>query len=281
MSRPVAFITGASRGIGAESAVALAQAGYDLALSARTLNAGDAQQYFDQTQALPGSLTATAAAVEAAGGNALCLQADLLESASMVAAADTALSHYGRIDLVFNNAVYQGSGNQEAILEVQPEQLTAIYQANVITPLLLVKALLPAMLEAGSGTIINMVSHAAFHNPPAPASAGGWSFAYPSSKAALSRMVGALKAEHRDTDLRCFNLEPGFVITEVMKAAGITDKIAEKFKPCSPAAIAAVVAWLAGNDPPEDWGMDELVRGPLAAKHLALLKTPSYLPSGD
>ena len=63
MSRRVAFVSGASRGIGAESAVALARAGFDVAITARTLDAGEAYDHVGKVAPLPGSLRATAAAV--------------------------------------------------------------------------------------------------------------------------------------------------------------------------------------------------------------------------
>ncbi|MFK8048361.1 MAG: SDR family NAD(P)-dependent oxidoreductase [Halioglobus sp.] len=279
MSRKVAFITGASRGIGAESAVALARAGYDVAITARTLADGESYDHVGIDAPLPGSLQATASGIQALGGEALCLQADILDETSIVAAAKSALDQFGRIDLLFNNAVYQGVGNQEPVLEVTREQLKAIYQGNVFTPLALVKAVLPGMLERQQGTIINMVSYTAFKKPPASASQGGWGFAYPSSKAAFARMAGSLQVEHAGQGLRFFNLEPGLVITEVMKAAGIAEEVMKRFKPCTPAAIAGVVAWLAQNDPPAQWQNEEILRGPAIAKQLELLQTPSLLES--
>ncbi len=277
MDRPVALITGASRGIGAESAAALARAGYDVAITARTLSDGEAHDHVGQVAALPGSLQTTATMVKRFGGEALCLQADILDEAASIAAAQRALDHFGRVDLLFNNAVYQGNGNLESLLDVTREQLNAIYQGNLFTPLALVKTVLPSMLERGGGTILNMVSYTAFNNPPAPADRGGWGFAYPSSKAALARMAGSLRAEHPDSKLRCFNLEPGTVVTEVMKAAGITEEVMARYKPCSPAAIAAVVAWLADNDPREAWLTQDILRGPIMARDLGLLGSPSLL----
>ncbi|CAA0125249.1 3-oxoacyl-[acyl-carrier-protein] reductase FabG [Halioglobus japonicus] len=277
MHNKVAFITGASRGIGAETAVALAAAGYRVAITARTLAEGESHDHVGSSVALPGSLEATAAAVAKVGGEALCLRADILDPESIAGAAQAALDHFGRIDLLFNNAVYQGNGNIEPVLQVTEEQLHAIYQGNVFTPLALVKAFLPGMIERRSGTLLNMVSHSAFTDPPAAADKGGWGFAYPSSKAALSRMVASLRAEHPDANLRLYNLEPGLVMTEVMRLAGIDDAVMARFKPCTPSAIAAVVAWLADNEPPADWEPQNVLRGPAIAKALDLLKTPSLL----
>jgi NAD(P)-dependent dehydrogenase (short-subunit alcohol dehydrogenase family) len=273
----VAFITGASRGIGAESAVALARAGYRVAITARTLSEGESHDHVGSATILPGSLAATAAAVEKVGGEALCLRGDILDTQSMVAAAEASLQHFGRVDVLFNNAVYQGTGNMEPLLEVAEEHLRAIYQGNVFTPLALVKSFVPGMIKRGSGTVLNMVSHSAFTDPPAAADKGGWGFAYPSSKAALSRMASSLRAEHPGSGLRVFNLEPGLVMTEVMRLAGIDEAVLARFKPCTPAAIAAVVAWLAENEPPPDWEPQGILRGPAIAKALDLLKSPSLL----
>lgn len=277
MSKPVAFVTGASRGIGAESAVALAKVGYNVAITARTLSDGEAHDHVGISAPLPGSLEATAAAVREVGGEALCLQADILDEPSIVAAATAATAHFGQVDLLFNNAVYQGEGNQEPLMELTRPQLDAIYQGNVFSPLALIRTLLPGLLQRQSGTIINMVSYTAFNNPPAPADKGGWGFAYPSSKAAFARMAGSLRVEHPDCGLRVFNLEPGTVVTEVMKAAGITEDVMKRFKPCTPAAIAAVVAWVAQNEIPSEWQPEETLRGPAIAKKLGLLGAPSLM----
>ncbi len=277
MKRKTAFITGASRGIGAESAVALAKAGWNVAITARTLVDGESQDYVMGRKVLTGSLEATAAAVKAVGGEALCLRGDILEQAGMVAAATKALEHFGSIDLLFNNAVYQGPGNQEYVLDVTNEQLQAIYQGNVFTPLALIKAIMPSMIEHKTGIILNMVSYTAFNDPPAPADKGGWGFAYPSSKAAFGRMAGSLRVEHADAGIKVFNIEPGTVFTEVMKASGIDEEVMKRFKACTPQSIAAVVAWLAENEPLEEWNPNDILRAPAIAKQLKLLGVESLL----
>ena len=277
MTDKVAFITGASRGIGAETAVALAKTGFKVAITARTLSEGESHDHVGKVAPLPGSLDATAAAVTRLGGEALCLRGDILDEQSMIEAAERALAHFGRVDLLFNNAVYQGAGNQERLMDVTREQLLAIYQGNVFTPLALVKTLLPAMESRGGGTIINMLSYTASVDPPAAADKGGWGYAYPSSKAAFGRMAGALRVEHPDAGLRVFNMEPGTVVTEVMKAAGVDEEVLKRFKPCTPAAIGAVVAWLAENEPREEWNPKDTLRAPAIAKALELLRVPSLL----
>lgn len=251
MSRPVAFITGASRGIGAVTALEFARHGYDLVLTARTLKEGEQHEYGSwesTTTALPGSLESTAAAAREFGSEVLLLRSDILDTASVLAAADQALAHFGKVDVLFNNACYQGPGNMQRVLEVELEQVEKIYRGNVLTPLALVQKLLPGMLERNSGAVINMVSGSALSDPPAPADEGGWGFAYPSSKAALIRMMPSLRVEHKSRDIRFFSVEPGFVLTEVMKANGFDDKIAARFNPTPPQAIADIVYWLASDE---------------------------------
>lgn len=275
--KKVAFVSGASRGIGAESAVALAKNGYDLAITARTLNDGESQQYVAGNMPLPGSLAATADVIRQMGREVICLKADILDQHAVAQAADATLEHYGRVDLLFNNAIYQGPGNLSTVLDSTREHLDAMYQGNVYTPLALVQSFLPGMLERGGGTIFNMLSHTALHNPPATADKGGWGFVYPSSKAALGRMAGALRVEHPNSGLRVFNIEPGTVITEVMRSAGIDELTLAQYKTCTPQSIAAVVAWIAGNEPAPEWQPEELLKAPAIAKALGLLKTPSLL----
>ena len=277
----VAFVSGASRGIGAETAVALARNGYDVAISARTLSEGESQDYVAGNMPLTGSLEATAHAIRGYGREALCLKADILQANAVQAAADQALRHFGRIDFLFNNAIYQGPGNLTPVLSTTRAHLEAMYQGNVFTPLALVQNFLPGMLDRGEGTIINMLSFTALHNPPAPADKGGWGFVYPSSKAALGRMAGALRVEHPNSGLRVFNIEPGTVITEVMRSAGIDEKALANYKTCTPQSIAAVVAWLADNEPDASWTPAEILKGPAIAKELGLLKTDSLLLQQD
>ena len=58
---------------------------------------------------------------------------------------------------------------------------------------------------------------------------------------------------------------------------GIDEQVIARFKPCSPASIAAVVGWLAENDPPQSWHPEDVLHGPAIAKELELLKSPSLL----
>src|SRR5215475_8244872 len=109
MTRPIALVTGASRGIGAATAQALAEKGYDLALAARTLHEGEQHEHGDAAGSarLPGSLDATAARVRALGARALTVRLDLLDATSIDAAVVRTERELGPIDALVNNAIVQ------------------------------------------------------------------------------------------------------------------------------------------------------------------------------
>jgi NAD(P)-dependent dehydrogenase (short-subunit alcohol dehydrogenase family) len=115
MARKKAFVTGASRGIGKAIAVRLAQGGYDAAITARTLEEGEQREHSStvkrsDTSPLPGSLNTTANLMRAAGAEVMVLPADLLDRASLGAAAALTLERWRRIDLVVHNARFIGPG---------------------------------------------------------------------------------------------------------------------------------------------------------------------------
>jgi NAD(P)-dependent dehydrogenase (short-subunit alcohol dehydrogenase family) len=246
VSRPVAFVTGASRGIGKACAVSLAAAGYDVAVSARTVREGDGRADTlagRDGRSLPGSLETTAALIEEAGGRALAVPMDLLDRESLPAAADRVLDEFGHIDLLLNNAIYQGPGTLSRFLDTPDDELQKLLDANVLSQLVLIRRILPTMVERGTGTIMNMSSGTSFLDPWAPAGEGGWGLGYAASKAALNRVVPILKVEHADAGLLFYTLEPGYVLTE--RARQDSDGVFDEFGGATPELIATAVTWLA------------------------------------
>jgi len=243
MERRVAFVTGASRGIGRASAIALAERGFDIAVTARTLREGETAD----GRPLPGSVETTAAAVVAAGQEALALRLDLLDPDSMDAAVEATFERWGQIDLLLNNGIYIGPANMSLFLDLDLDEARTLFEANLMAQIHLTQKILPRMLERGRGLVINLVSGSALSDPPAPAGSGGWGFAYGASKAALLRMAGALAVEHADSGVRFLNLEPGFVMTEAMKLNDPDGELS-KYAVAAPMEVpAAVIAWLASD----------------------------------
>ncbi|MFQ5416124.1 MAG: SDR family NAD(P)-dependent oxidoreductase [Myxococcota bacterium] len=249
MTRNVAFVTGASRGIGRAASIALAGKGFDVVVTARTVKEGQGAD----GRPLPGSIETTGAEIRARGREALEIRLDLLDPASIDTAVDRTLAAWGRIDLLLNNGVYTGPGSLERFLATDLATVETMFRANVFAQIHLTQRVLPGMLARGSGTVINMVSAAGMSDPPAPAGQGGWGFAYGATKAALHRMAGVLAVEHAGTGVRFVNVEPGFIITEAMRLNDPDGKIAKRFPGAPPEVPANVVAWLAGNAAGNEW----------------------------
>jgi len=253
VARRVAFITGASRGIGRAAALALAERGYDIVATARSVSPGEAREYSSSVKrslriALPGSLEETAAAVRERGREALVLRLDLLERASIDAALDAALAQWGQIDLLLNNGIYQGPGLMDLFLDVPLADVEKIFLGNVFAQIHLTQRVLPQMLARGRGILINMTSGSALQDPPAPAGQGGWGYAYAASKAAFHRMVPLLHVEHAARGLCCYNVEPGYVPNEAQRAIlGGANPIDRHFRGAPPEVPAAGIAWLASE----------------------------------
>jgi NAD(P)-dependent dehydrogenase (short-subunit alcohol dehydrogenase family) len=242
---PVALITGASRGIGRAAAVALADQGFDLAITARTIHEGGGRDDGDVavgTRVIEGSLESTAALLEQAGGRVLPVACDLLDRAAVENLVETVLGTWGQIDVLVNNAVYH-RGNNVLLTELTPELIEENLLANAVHPLVLITRVLPEMLRVGRGRIINVVSGVGENDPPKPALQGGWGVLYGMSKAALTRIAGVVAVEAGDRNVLCFGLDPGFIKTAVVgalpvfnQAPGISEQIP-----------AEAIAWLASS----------------------------------
>jgi NAD(P)-dependent dehydrogenase (short-subunit alcohol dehydrogenase family) len=124
------------------------------------------------------------------------------------------------------------------------------------------------MVEQGGGTIVNMASGSATADPPGPPDEGGWSIAYSASKAALGRLAGGINAEFRRHGVRAFNVDPGFVVTESMRARGGAEEIEAAGFPTAPAdAAGRVIAWLASSPDADAW-LGKVIWSPSLAEKL-------------
>jgi NAD(P)-dependent dehydrogenase (short-subunit alcohol dehydrogenase family) len=240
--RKVAWVTGASRGMGADTAIRLAEAGYDVALTAR-----------DQDR-----LDNVADLVREHGVDALPMSSDLTSRASVAAFADRALEHFGRADVLVNIGIYQGPSLKMRFVDTPLDELAVNNEADVIAPALLCQRALPWMRTHG-GTIVNMSSSSVFLDPPGPVGENGWSFAYVAAKAGIDQLASIINVELGAEGVRAFNVEPGFV--------AYADELEELVRqypgmPVSPPeSIGPAIAWL--------------IESPEAEK---LLKKRVYLP---
>jgi NAD(P)-dependent dehydrogenase (short-subunit alcohol dehydrogenase family) len=244
----VALVTGASRGIGASIAVHLARNGYDVAVGARTRHDGEEREHSStvarsDTRALPGSLDSTAALVEREGGRALPVYLDLLDRSSLGSAVSMVLERWGRIDVLVNNGRYVGPGHMDQVLDTPVDLIDRHLEANVMAPVILAKLVLPAMVERGSGVVINLASSSGTMDPPSPAGQGGWGLGYGMSKGALHRMAGMLAVELGERGICAYNLSPGFIATERI-AIDMAEFGFDVSKGAPPDVVGATAAWL-------------------------------------
>jgi NAD(P)-dependent dehydrogenase (short-subunit alcohol dehydrogenase family) len=231
-----AVVTGASRGIGRGIAVALAGAGYDVAITARTVARGTGPD------GLPGSLDETAAEIEAAGRRAVAAPLDLMDRGAIVPTVERIVAELGVVDVLVNNAIYVGPGQLDRFVDVDPDELERRVFGNLTAQLWISQPVARAMVARGRGTIVNVSSAAGMQDPPGPVGEGGWAIGYGTSKGGFHRMAGIVAAELGPAGVRCFNVEPGFVATERATADPRLGWVAERGK--APAVVGAVVTWL-------------------------------------
>lgn len=243
--RPTALVTGASRGIGKGIAVALASAGYDVAITARTMNEGDASAIAPETgNMLPGSLATTAAAIAQAGGRAISIRLDLLELDTLADAVDDAIAQLGgHLDVLVNNAIYVGAGNDCLFADCDPQNIVDRVTGNITAQLLITRSVLHHMLGDAGGTVVGITSGAGQVTPHAPVGEGGWPLLYAVTKAGFHRIADMLAVEYAERGIRAFNVNPGYVATERVLAAGTQLDFVAKHG-VTPEVVGAAVAHL-------------------------------------
>lgn len=274
-SSPVAIVTGASRGIGRAGALALAEAGFDVVVSARTVREGEGvaepnSVREETTLSVPGSLERTAEEIEERGQRALIVPMDLIDVVSVTALPATVMAEWGRIDVLFNNAIFRGVGTLDRITDLTIESMTNLLAGNFMNQILLIQQVIPHMLAAGGGTIIDMVSGSARLDPAGPPGEGGWGILYSASKAAFGRVAGGVNAEYRAQGIKAFNVDPGNVVTEARKAAKPDDEYSSGYGSEPAEATGKVVAWLA-TDPTADKFLGKWIFAPKLCSDLGLL----------
>ncbi len=189
----VAVVTGASKGIGAAIAKALAAQGASVVVNYAASQAG---------------AEAVVAAITAAGGQAIAVQGDVAKSAEAQAIIAAAITAFGRLDILVNNAgVYEFS----PIADITEDQFRRMFDTNVLGVLLTTQAAVKHLGEGAS--IINIGSAVTTLNPPD-------STIYTGTKGAVDAITGVLAMELGPKRIRVNTISPGIVETEGSHAAG-------------------------------------------------------------
>jgi NAD(P)-dependent dehydrogenase (short-subunit alcohol dehydrogenase family) len=208
--RPVAIVTGASRGLGAALARRLAEDGWALVLDGRD---GDA-------------LAATLDEGFPNGGpHIIAVQGDVTDPQHRRALVGIALEMHGGVDALINNASHLGPSPQPVLAEYPVDELRRVYDVNVIAPLALAADALPLLRKsARGGRILNVTSDAGVE------AYEGWG-GYGSSKAALEHASKILAAEEAVNGVRVYIVDPGDMRTQMHQEAFPGEDISDRPPP--------------------------------------------------
>ena len=230
--RPVALVTGGSRGIGAATAVALARAGHDLLLS--YVSRGDAA-------------ARTVAECEAAGADARAVQVDLAKPDGADALFVSLDEEFGRLDVLVNNAGILPPSARVA--DLTGDRVRSTLAVNAVAPARCAALAVRRMSSAGGGrggVVVNVSSRAAVRG------AAGEFVDYAMSKAALDILTVGLAAEVGPEGIRVVGVRPGLIEGEMN--AGQPGRIARLIdtvplgRAGTAAEVAAVITWLVSAD---------------------------------
>ncbi|MBB5390061.1 MULTISPECIES: SDR family NAD(P)-dependent oxidoreductase [unclassified Herbaspirillum] len=229
----VAIVTGSASGIGAASALTLAQRGYRVAIADLRADAA----------------LATAQHFQAQGLQAMAVAVDVSDENSVAKMAEAVIGKWGRIDALVNSA---GLESAKPFLDIAPAEFRKVMEVNTTGTWLCCQAVLPHMVRQAGGAIVNISSIAGIRG-------GGMlgTAAYATSKGAVIAMTKSIAREFAKTGVRANVVAPAFTLTDFVarqletKPAGFVDTIMASTplaRGAQPHEIAAVVAFLASDE---------------------------------
>jgi NAD(P)-dependent dehydrogenase (short-subunit alcohol dehydrogenase family) len=211
--KPVALVTGANKGIGFQIAKDLVAQGFTVLIGSRNLANGEA-------------------AASQIGENAIAIQLDVTDHASVTTAAQRVTSDFGRLDVLVNNAGISNAGHSDSTFEevVQSgfvtvaslDETRAIFETNVFGVIAVTQAMLPLLRESPAGRIVNVSSSlGSLARTSDPSNAYGALYGiYSASKTALNAVTLKFALELKSTPIKVNAACPGYTSTDLNKFQG-------------------------------------------------------------
>lgn len=214
-NKPVALVTGANQGIGLQIAKDLVTHGFTVLVGSRNFERGEA-------------------AAKEVGPDAIALQLDVMDQASITAAAERIRKELGRLDVLVNNAAIShthrlsGMSVEESVQSTRPsnvslDEMREVWDTNVFGVLAVYQAMLPLLREAPSARIVNVssgVGSLTRTSDPAYPWRSIFGPVYPASKTALNAITLAMALELESTGIKVNAACPGFTKTNLNNYAG-------------------------------------------------------------
>ena len=224
----VAFITGGTRGIGRQIAIALAKAGYDIAVNYRTENE---------------DLTITKSEIEKLGVKCLPVQGDVSSFEDSENMTKQVVEQLGRVDVLVNNA---GITKDTLLMRMKKEDFEDVLQVNLVGTFNVTKSVIPYMMKQKEGRIINLSSVVGISGNAGQAN-------YAASKAGIIGFTKSLAKEVGSRNILVNAVAPGFIETQMTDV--LKEEIKEEIKKTIPLKrmgtvedVANVVKFLASNE---------------------------------
>jgi NAD(P)-dependent dehydrogenase (short-subunit alcohol dehydrogenase family) len=226
----IAIVTGAGSGIGRACAQSLASAGLHVIITGRSATA----------------LEATHLAIEQSGGKSSFCQLDVTRADAWISVVKDVSQRYGPVSTLVNNAALKASlvPDDRGILDLSMETFDRMIEVNLRGPVLGIRTVLPAMLDRGSGSIINISSAVSIAAVPF------LSTAYGCAKAGLNSLTRSVAVTYGTSGIRCNTVAPGVIVVDDEKDAqrefeqstvGLTGRAGR------PSDIGAMVGFLASD----------------------------------
>jgi 3-oxoacyl-[acyl-carrier protein] reductase len=223
----VAVVTGASQGIGHETALALAEVGAKVVVAARNEE----------------KLAGLAGAIAAAGGEAFALKMDVADAEQVKAGFKQVIERLGRLDILVNNAAVTRDG---LAMRMKKDDWDAVLQTNLTGAHLCIQQALPTMMKARAGRIINISSIVAQMGNAGQAN-------YVAAKAGLIGLTKAIAIEIASRGITVNAVAPGFIATPMTDV--LPDKVKEELKVRIPLGrmgsardVASAIVFLASDE---------------------------------